>query len=131
MCQEYHRGDVVITTDKSALDLKVIKTALQRIYWADKLPTDVIKKAIKNSVCFGMYKQHQQIGFARVVTDFSTVAYVADVFILDEYQTPDLSKWLMECICSHPKLQQLKRWLLASKDGVYSRARFTPFPLPR
>ena len=126
MCQEYHKGKFMISTDKARLDFEVIQNTLEKSYWADNVPSDVVKTAIENSLCFGIYHRHQQIGFARVVTDFSTIAYIADLFILQKYDQKDLADWLMECICAHPKLHILKRWLLASKDGLYAQFKITP-----
>ncbi len=86
-------------------------------YWAKNIPKETILKSIENSLCFGVFIEHTQIGFARVITDKATFAYLADVFILDEYRGKGLSKWLMEFIHNHPDLQGLRRWLLATKDA--------------
>ena len=124
--QKYRRDDFTISTDKSLLNLGVIQEALKQSYWANNVPYEMIETAIQHSLCFGMYHQHRQIGFARVVTDFSTMAYITDLFILDDYEKETLSEWLMEYICSYPELKALQRWLLASKDGMYAPFHFSP-----
>jgi hypothetical protein len=114
-----------ITTDVSKLDVNVIHHFLsQESYWAQKIPKDIVEKSIANSLCFGLfYKDGQtmpnsrQIGFARLVTDKATFAYVADVFILREHRGKGLCKWLMKTIQAHPELQNLRRWLLTTKDA--------------
>ena len=124
--QEYRKGTFRISTDKHLLDLGLIRNSLKSNYWADNVPREVVKTAIENSLCFGMYDEQKQIAFARIVTDFSTIAYIADFFLLEEFSRQELSDWMMECICKHPQLHPLKRWLLASKDGLYAKFQFTP-----
>lgn len=102
-------------------------------YWAQGIPRSILEKCIENSLCFGVYDQEgKQVGFARVVTDYATYAYIADVFILEAQRGLGLSKWLMECIMSHPDLQGLRRWNLATRDahGLYARYGFTPLRFP-
>ena len=116
---EYH-----ISTDPSLLDIDVIHHYLsQDSYWAKDIPLQRLEMAIANSVCFGVYHKDQQIGFARVVTDKATFAYLADVFILEEYRGKSLSKFLMETIHAHPDLQGFRRWMLATRDahGLYEQ----------
>lgn len=124
--QEYHKGKFRISTDRSLLDLELIRNSLKSNYWADSVPLEVVETAIENSLCFGMYDARKQIAFARIVTDFSTIAYIADFFMLEEFFEQELSDWMMECICAHPQLYALRRWLLASKDGLYAKFQFTP-----
>ena len=90
----------------------------------------VIEKAIKNSLCFGLFYNDVQIGFARLITDKATFAYLADVFIINEYRGKGLSKWLMKIIQAHPELQNLRRWLLTTKDahGLYAQVGWTKVP---
>ncbi len=124
---EFRKQDYLISTDKTKLDVHVIHNFLKETYWAKNIPLKVVEKSIRNSVCFGVYYQNNQIGFARVVTDYSTCAYIADVFILKDFRGQGLAKWLMEVIMNYPELQNLKRWMLGTKDahGLYSQFGFT------
>ncbi|WP_207714410.1 GNAT family N-acetyltransferase [Scytonema sp. UIC 10036] len=96
------------------------------------MPLEVLQRAIQNSFVFGVYKGEQQVGFARVVTDYSTFAYLADLFILEPFRGNGLGKWLLETIVSHPELQGLRRWLLATKDAheLYRQFGFTELNNP-
>lgn len=120
---EVQHGDYLVTTDSSRLDVDVIYSYLSQSYWAAGIPRHIVEKSIDNSLCFGVFHQQAQVGFARLVTDMATFAYLADVFILPEYRGKGLSKWLMEVIHSHPELQTLRRWMLATRDahGLYSQ----------
>src|SRR6478735_1742483 len=114
MSLERQRGEYTVSTDKSKLDLDVIYTFLsEESYWAQGRPRDVIERSIKHSECFGVYKGREQVGFARVVTDYATFAWVADVFVLSEHRGHGLGHWLMECMVSHPEMQNMRRWALA------------------
>lgn len=118
MAHEWRQGDFLISTDKNKLDLKLIHRFLSNdSYWAKGRTLAVVVRSVENSLSFGIYKNNQQIGFARVVTDFATFAWVADVFIVNEHRGQGLSKWLMETITSHPDLQGFRRWVLATKDA--------------
>jgi GNAT superfamily N-acetyltransferase len=124
-------GMYYITTDVSKLDVNVIHRYLSdESYWAKGIPKHVVEKSIANSLCFGLFFNNQQIGFARLVTDKATFAYLADVFVLNEHRGKGLSKWLMTTIQSHPELQSLRRWLLATKDahGLYAQLGWTKVP---
>ncbi len=101
-------------------------------YWAKNIPVAVVEKSIEGSFCFGVYHQGRQVGFARVITDHATFAYLADVFIVQEYRGKGLSKWLMETIMNNPALQGLRRWLLATMDahGLYAQFGFAPLDKP-
>jgi GNAT superfamily N-acetyltransferase len=127
MIQEWRRREYTISTDGSRLDLDVVHGYLKRSYWAEGVPLDVVRRSAENSLVFGVYKGAEQVGFARVVTDQATFAYLADVFILEEHQGRDLGKWLVETVLSHPDLQGLRRWMLATKDahGLYRKYAFT------
>ena len=130
---EAKKNDFIISTDKTKLDIVLIHTYLSKeSYWAKNIPLNVVKKSIKGSCCFGLYKNKEQIGFARVVTDHATFGYIADVFILDEYRGKGLSKWLMTAIMKHPDLQGLRRWMLATRDahGLYTQFGFLPLDKP-
>ncbi len=114
-----------ISTNKALLNLPVIHQYLsQQSYWAQQIPIEVVATSIQHSFCLGVYHQQQQIGFARVVTDHATFAYLADVFILPDHRGKGLSKWLMQYIHSHPQLQGLRRWMLATRDAHNLYARF-------
>jgi GNAT superfamily N-acetyltransferase len=129
---EFHRNHFCISTDHAKLNPPTIHGFLKQSYWAENIPASIVEKAIKNSLCFGLYKGEEQIGFARVITDYATFAYLADVFIRDSYRGQGLSKWLMECIMQYPELQGLRRWLLATKDahGLYTQYGFTSLKAP-
>ena len=126
---ETTKNDFTISTNKSLLQIDVIHNFLQSSYWANNRSIEKTLKAIENSIFFGVYHQQKQIGFARVVSDFAVIAYIADVFILEEYRGKGLSKWLMQTMLSHPDLQDLRRWILATKDahGLYQQFGFHPF----
>jgi len=121
-----------IDTDRARLDLRVIRAFLSRSHWARGIPMPVLKRAIAHSLPFGLYKDGRQIGFARVVTDFATLAYLADVFVLPEEQGNGLGSWLVDGILAHPGLQGLRRWLLGSRDaqGLYRKHGFGEPPPP-
>ena len=118
-----------ITTDNALLNFDLIfKYLSEDSYWAKGLKPEKLKKAIANSICFGVYKLNQQVGFARVVSDKATFAYICDVFILPAFRKQGLSKWLVQTIINHPELQGLRRWSLATADahGLYSQFGFMP-----
>lgn len=122
-----------ISADQSLLDFGTIYNYLDKdSYWAQGIPVETLRKAICSSLCFGVYYQNKQAGFARVVTDKATFAYICDVFILTEYRRSGLSKWLMQTIVNHPELQGLRRWSLATLDaqGLYSQFGFQQINKP-
>ena len=111
-------SEYTISTDKSRLDIALIHQFLsQESYWAHNVPLDVVERSISNSLCFGVYQSTNQVGFARVITDLATFAYLADVFILPEHRGLGLSKQLIETISTWPALQGLRRWVLATQDA--------------
>ena len=113
-----NKNDFEISTDKKLLDIAMIHEFLaNESYWARGIPVSVVKKAIKNSFCFGVYQGGRQVGFARVITDFATTAYVCDVFILEPYRGNGLGKRLVKTIVDHPKLDGLRLWFLGTKDA--------------
>jgi GNAT superfamily N-acetyltransferase len=123
----------LISTDKALLNFDMIHDYLDKqSYWAKGIPVDTLKKAITNAMCFGVYHEKKQVGFARVITDQATFAYLADVFIVSDYRKLGLSKWLMQTIVAHPALQGMRRWSLATADahGLYAQFGFTPLPAP-
>ena len=122
-----NENDFEISTDKKRLDVAMIHVFLaNESYWAKGIPVSVVKKAIKNSFCFGVYKEDKQVGFARVITDFATTAYVGDVFILEPFRGKGLGKRLVKTIVEHPRLNGLRLWFLGTKDAhdLYRRYGF-------
>ena len=135
-----------MSTDPARLDVDVIHGYLERSYWARGIPRAVVERSLRNSLDFGVYEGAQLVGFARVVTDLSTFAYVGDVFVLELYRGRGLSKWLMECMVDHPDLKDVRRWHLVTRDaqGLYAkfgfaepepgkhmeRRRQNPYPVP-
>jgi GNAT superfamily N-acetyltransferase len=130
---EYRRNEFVVSTDRERLDLNVVYDFLTNCYWAKGIPREVVERSIEGALCFGIYDgEGAQVGFARVISDFATIAYIGDVFVLETHRGRGLSKWLMECIVQHPALQNLRRWLLTTRDahGLYSQFGFTPVKAP-
>lgn len=141
---ETFNNEFIISTDKSKLDVDTIHNYLcYESYWAKNIPVELLKKSIDGSGCFGLYVKENpvlkqisaagsQVGFARVISDYATFGYLADVFILDAYRGKGLSKWLMDTIMNCPDLQGLRRWLLATKDahGLYTKFGFLPLDKP-
>jgi GNAT superfamily N-acetyltransferase len=127
MAQEWRQGKYSISTDKRLLDLSAIHRFLTTSYWANGIPFETVKKSIEHSLNFGVYKAGKQVGFARVITDYATYAYIGDVYILEAYRGQGLSKWLMQVIADHPELQGLRRWTLLTRDahGLYRQTGFT------
>lgn len=117
MADEWKRGPYTISTDRARIDLNVIHAFLTESYWAAGVPMETVRRSIENSLAFGLYEDDRQIGFARVITDYATFAYLADVFVLESHRGLGLGKWLVAVIDSHPKLKGLRRWLLATRDA--------------
>ena len=120
------RGAYSISTDPGLLDRPLIHAFLSRSYWAGGIPRETVDRSIENALCFGVYEGASQVGFARVITDRATVAYLADVFVLESHRGRGLAVWLMEAIRSHPDLQGLRRWILMTRDahGLYEKSGF-------
>lgn len=132
MSEIWQRGEYTISTDSKRLDISVIHDFISNhSYWAQGRTFETVQRALDNSLNFGVYLGAAQVGFARVVTDYATFAWVADVFVLPEQRGRGLSKWLMEVILSHPELQGFRRWVLATKDAHTLYARFGFIPLHR
>ena len=130
---EWRHEEFAIDTDRSRLQIDVIQSFLANdSYWAQTRTLEQTKTAIENSTCFGVYHGKRQVGFARVVSDFATFAYLGDVFIIEEFRGRGLSKWLMETIISHPSLQGLRRWVLATRDAhaLYEKFGFHELAFP-
>lgn len=130
---EVERDGFLLSTDKSRLDVdKIHKFLSEESYWARERSLEQTSTAIENSICFGLYDGEKQIGFARVVSDKATFAYVGDVFVIDQFRGRGLSKWLMQTIIDHPELQGLRRWVLATRDahGLYRQFEFSELRFP-
>lgn len=126
MSEEYCKEEFLISTNKMKIQTDIVYSFLTKSYWAEGISFDTVKKSIKNSMCFGVYHNNKQIGFARVITDYTRLAYLCDIFIIEEYRGRRLSKWLMETILSHSKLKNIKSWMLSTKDahGLYEKFGF-------
>jgi len=130
---EFRRGEFAISTDAARLDVDVIYDFLTNCYWAKGIPREVVARSVEHALCFGIYDgSGAQVGFARVISDFATVAYLGDVFVLESHRGRGLSKWMMECILQHPALQNLRRWILLTRDAheLYRRFGFTALKSP-
>jgi GNAT superfamily N-acetyltransferase len=130
---EFRRGEFVISTDPARLDLDMIYDFLTNCYWAKGIPREVVARSIEHALCFGIYDgSGAQVGFARVISDFATVAYLGDVFVLESHRARGLSKWMMECILRHPALQNLRRWILLTRDAheLYRKFGFNALKSP-
>jgi GNAT superfamily N-acetyltransferase len=123
---DFYKDQYSISTDKEKLDIEYIHRFLSHSYWAENIPLTIVQKSVDGSMCFAVYDDDKQIGFARVITDHATFGYLADVFIDENYRGRGLSKWLMEVIMGHPELQGFRSWQLATKDahGLYARFGF-------
>ena len=116
--REWRRGEYTISTDNESLDLATIHDFISNhSYWGRGRRIKTVQRSLDHSLNFGIFKKDQQVGFARVVTDFATFAWIADVFILEEHRGQGLAKWLMKSILSHPELQGFRRWVLATRDA--------------
>ena len=144
---ESRRGEFLISTDPRRLDLDAIHQFLTNSYWAKGIPREVVARSIAHSLCFGIYDEGRaqlphpagparsgapQVGFARVISDFATVAYLADVFVLEAYRGRGLSQWMMQSIVEHPRLEGLRSWILRTRDahGLYTKFGFRPVKAP-
>lgn len=123
-----------ISSDQSEMDIKAIHDFVSRSYWAEGIPLDRLEKAIRHSLCFGVFhtNEEEQVGFARMITDYATFAYLADVYVLEAHRGKGLSKFLMEAIMSYPELQGLRRICLATANahGLYEKYGFTELSKP-
>jgi len=126
MSVEEQRGEYCLSSDLARMDLDVIHGYLSRVYWSEGIPRDVVERSMQNSLCFGVFRGTEQVGFARVISDFATFAYVADVFVLEQHRGRGLATWLMQFVMQHPRLQGLRRWALATRDAhaLYEKVGF-------
>jgi GNAT superfamily N-acetyltransferase len=129
---EWRRGRYSVSTDPSRLDVPATAAFLAETYWAPEIPEPIVRRAIEHSIAFGLYDADRQVGFARVVTDRATFAWVGDVFVLESHRGRGLALWLMRCVLAHPELGELRRWMLASRTalGLYERVGFRPLASP-
>ena len=129
---EVHKEGYTITTDKSKIDTNYVHRFLSTTYWAEGIPLQVVEQSINGSLCFVVLYGEKQIGFARVITDEATFAYLADVFIGEDFRHKGLAKWLVQTILNYPTLKGLRRFMLATKDAhaLYAQAGFTSLPIP-
>jgi len=132
VCRLVAGASYEIDTDPARLDRALVHRFLARSHWAKGMPREVIERALAGSLAFGLYRDGRQVGFARVVTDHATVAYLADVFVLSPERGKGLGRWLVETILAHAELQGLRRWLLGTRDahGLYRRCGFREPPAP-
>ena len=123
---EVHQGEYTVSTDRSRLDVASVHAFLTRTYWSPGIPEETVRRAIAGSICFGIYHGDAQVGFARVITDRATYAYLSDVYVLEAHRGRGLSKWMMSVIMTHPDLQGLRRFSLSTRDarGLYEQFGF-------
>jgi len=132
MATEWTRGEFTLSTDPGRIDLDVVHGFLTGSYWAEGIPREVVRRSIDHALPFGLYHGDRMVGFARVITDRATFAYLADVFVLEGYRGRGHARWMLEVIHAHPELQGLRRWLLATRDAhaVYRGAGYTALDSP-
>jgi GNAT superfamily N-acetyltransferase len=129
---ERRRDGLLVSTDRERLDVDLVHRVLDDTYWAAGIPRDVVERSIAGSVAFGVYEGGRQIGFARVITDLATYAYLSDVFVVEECRGRGVGDWLVESIRLHPQLQSLRRFALFTRDAgpLYARHGFAEPPHP-
>ena len=129
---DFTKDGFTITTEREKMDIEFIHSFLNRTYWAEGISKETIRRSIEGSLCFGVFENDKQVGFARMITDKATFAYMADVFIDENYRGRGLSKWLMQTIMSAPDLQELRSWLLGTLDahGLYTQFGFKALENP-
>jgi GNAT superfamily N-acetyltransferase len=129
---EYERQGYRILTDPDVMDIQAVHDYLTSSYWARGIPLELVAKSVRGSLCFGVFKDDRQVGFARVVTDRTTFAYLCDVYVLESHRGQGLGKWLMDVVVAHPDLQGLRRFALATRDahGLYEKCGFTRLARP-
>jgi GNAT superfamily N-acetyltransferase len=131
---QWKSGEFEVTTDRDRLEIETIHNFLAlESGWAKGIPRQIVERSIEGSLCFGLFHRNRQVGFARVITDCATIAYLGDVFVLKDYRGRGLAKWLMECVVAHPGLQDLRRWILVTADAhdLYRKYGFTPLARPQ
>jgi GNAT superfamily N-acetyltransferase len=130
---EWRSGEFEVTTDRDRLEIQTIYDFLAlESEWARGIAREIVERSIEHSLCFGIFHRNRQVGFARVITDCLTIAYLGDVFVLEDYRGRGLAKWLMECVVAHPALHGLRHWILVTADAhdLYRKSGFTPLARP-
>ena len=130
---QWQKEKYLITTDAAKVDIDVVHRFLsEQSSWAKNIPRETVARSVRHSLCFSVLHEGTLIGFARVVSDHATVAYVGDVFVLPAHRGQGLSNWLMECITAHPDLHDLRRWMLATADAhsLYAKFGFAAMKAP-
>lgn len=132
MHTEWKRNNLLVSTDPAKLDVDAIHAFLTRAYWCENIPREIVERAVRNSLCFGLFDGAAQVGLARVVTDYATFAYLCDVYVRESHRGRGLGKWLIECVMAYPQLQGLRRFNLATRDahGLYAQFGFQPLAKP-
>ena len=129
---EWKQNNLIVSTDPARQDVDAIHAYLKGAYWCENIPREIVERAVRNSLCFGLFDGPTQIGLARVVTDYATYAYLCDVYVLESHRGRGLGKWLIECVMAHPQLQGLRRFNLATRDAheLYTQFGFQPLAKP-
>jgi ribosomal protein S18 acetylase RimI-like enzyme len=117
MHSEWENGELLVSTDPAKLDAGAVHAYLTRSYWAEGISRELVERSLRHSLCFGLFETNTQIGLARVISDYATFAYLADVYILEKYRGRGLAKWLVRCVQAHPQLQGLRRFVLITRDA--------------
>jgi len=117
MYSKWENGELLVTTDLTKLDVSAIHDYLMRSYRAEGISREIVERSLRHSLCFGLFEANQQIGLARVISDYATFAYLADVYVLEAYRGRGLAKWLMRCVQAHPQLQNLRKFVLVTRDA--------------
>jgi GNAT superfamily N-acetyltransferase len=132
MTTEWSRDGFIVSTDPARIDVDLVHGFLTTSYWAEGIPRDVVRRSIEHSFCFGLYHEGRQVGFARVITDRATFAYLGDVFVLEAFRGRGLGRWMLEIIQAHPELQGFRRWVLLTRDAhaLYRDAGWTSLAAP-
>jgi GNAT superfamily N-acetyltransferase len=129
MPHELQHNGYIVSDDPARIDVNAVHAFLAKSYWAEGIPREVVERSLKHSLCFGAYTEaREQVGLARVISDFATFAWLADVYVLDAHRGHGLSKVLMRAVVSHPRLQGLRRFQLVTRDAhnLYAQFGFTP-----
>jgi GNAT superfamily N-acetyltransferase len=128
----WDRDDFIVTCDPSRIDREAVHAFLSQSYWARGIGREVVDRSIDGSLCFALLERDQQVGFARVITDRATFAYLGDVHVLEGWRGRGLGRWLMDCVMAHPDLAGLRRWVLVTRDAheLYAPLGFKPLANP-
>jgi GNAT superfamily N-acetyltransferase len=129
---EWMRDNFRVSCDPSSLNREFVAEFLASTYWAQNIPRAVVEKSLDGAICFSLLEGSRQIGFARVISDKATIAYLGDVFVIPEFRGKGLGTWLIECVMAHPELQQLRRWMLVTRDAhdLYKKFGFRALARP-